>query len=152
MTELLNRLGQLSPSFWVSITALSLSIASFAYIIRTARFSRRLSAYEKKTDTLQTLAEARFTVSQILLRLKTQKGEVRIAAAEWLNQQTTEAERLEKQLDTQFDELLSAPANALVMERKRQEAKVTLASVKKVADSMEHVERLIGKSGGSGAA
>lgn len=152
MREFLNQVAQFPPSFWVSIVALSISVASFAYSIRATRFSRRLSAHEKKTDALQTLAEARFTVSQILLRLRTREGEVRIGAAEWLKQQTTEAERLEEQLDEQFREFLSAPADALVMERKRQEAKVTLASVKKVADSMEHVERFIAKSGGSGAA
>lgn len=151
MMESINKLSQQPPSLWVSIAALLLSITSLVYSVRTTRFSRRLSASEKRTDALQTLAEARFTVSQIFLHLwsRRQATNMRPDALSFLDESIRRAEDLVKQLDAQFDALLMEPVDALSIEQQRRGAKVTFASVKKVADSLELVDRFIGPSGGS---
>ena len=53
---------------------------------------------------------------------------------------------------TAFDALRKEPVDALFIEQQRQGAKVTFASVKKVADSLGLVDIFISPSGGKGAA
>jgi hypothetical protein len=143
--QVFSKLAQQPASLWVSIVALSLAVTSLVYSIRSTQFSRRLGAHEKKTDALQTLAEARFTVSQILLHLQLQRQatNIRSDGLSFLSDQIVRAEDLVKQLDGQFNALLSERGDALFIEDQRQSAKVSLASVKKIVDSLELVGQTI---------
>lgn len=129
--------------------ALVLAIISLVHSTLTARFSRRLLANDKKTDALQTLVEARLTVSQVrvqLMSLRQLLVQERPFSLPELESQIAEAQKLETQLDAEFDSVVAAPPDVLSMERHRQDAKVTLASVKKVVDGLAMAERALGAS------
>lgn len=155
MNDLITEFARQPISLCVSFAALVLSAASFLYSIRTGRFSRRLTAHEKKTETLGTLTEARFTISQILLRLRSRRPQI---ATRWpealpgLDEQIAEAEKVEKNLDAEFTATLAAPANVLSMERRRQAAAIELASAKSVVLGLELVEQRLGSRGPTGGA
>ncbi len=146
MIACLPNLAQQPPSLWVSIAALSLAVVSLVQSYRALRFSRRLNAEEKRTEALKTLIEARFSVSQVRLHLMSVRsplGAQRPEAIDGLEHQIAEAERTEAQLDADFDATISAPLDVLSMERFRQRALLSLASVRKVLDAMPLVDRVV---------
>jgi len=144
MTELLQWLGKQPPALWVSIAALLLSAGSLIHAIRTGRAARRLNAYEKRTEVLAILTEARFTMSQVLIRLRSHRPWVAAGRPEVLpslDEHISKGEEVESHLEAEFMATLATPPDIDALEKRRQDASVDLKSVRSVMDGLSLVEK-----------
>jgi hypothetical protein len=128
----------------ISVVALVFSGISLFHTLRTARRVSNVQAMEKRADAYAALIDARFTTSQIALRLMMLEPIVVAERPEKAKEHrffVDEANKLEKRLEGDIQALYAAPLEVETIERLREEARGNLAVAKKSLEGTEIFER-----------